>query len=368
MTINKTITELNPQIRKWIGSDQVIVVIGELNKKYGVSAKKLSVIPRLVLHITLKVAEPQNFTQMLAEELNVSQAAAVAIADEVQEKIFLPVRKQLFDDDIDINLIKTTLPGAGIDHKPAIEYKKPELAVKPPAAQAEKTERVPQVAEQVPAAPTKEMAAIPPREEITPKPLESVVAAPLSATWSEPAVAAVKPPAAGAAGGGEPAPFVLHQEKESGFQPILETRKVAFAPAPTGEIKKAARPIAARLEIGEEAAAPVMSKSEPPQQRVVHYSEFRTPVSPFGAAQNQPFGVTPGQFSGEAKPAGGETPSASAPLLAQPLLRPDGSGGQAAEKQPLPKTPAPKNEEVVDLAAFRKDQKVAVNKNTVDLR
>ena len=77
------------------------------------------------MHITLKVAEPQNFTQTLAEELNVSQAAAVAIADEVKEKIFLPVRKQLFDDDIDINLIKTTLPGAGIDHKPAIEYKKP---------------------------------------------------------------------------------------------------------------------------------------------------------------------------------------------------------------------------------------------------
>ncbi len=365
--MSKTITELNPQTRRWISSEQVVAIIDELLKKYEIPEKKTRVIPRLVLHITLKIVESQTLTQTLAEELNVSLEKAVAIANEIKEKIFLPVRKYLFDDDIDINLIKTTLPGAGMDHKPAIEYKKPELAAQAPAGAAPGEPVVIKTKPAAITAPEKE-AAVPAREEIIPKPPESVVAAPAGESQVRPLPAAQAAPAekTAAPAGGEPAPFVLHQEKGAEVQPILTTRKVAFTPAPSGETRKEARPVAARLEIGEEAGAPAGQvtapapavKAETPQQRVVHYSEFRTPVSPFGQTQNPPSAV-PSSPAGEIQPV-------SAPLFPQ-VPPPEQSGGQTLpQKQAAEKTPA--SEEVVDLAAFRKEQKVTVNKNTVDLR
>ncbi|MBI5147567.1 MAG: hypothetical protein HZA37_00220 [Parcubacteria group bacterium] len=362
--MERTIKDLNPKIREWIGSDQVVAVIDELVRKYGVSEKKISVIPRLILRVTLKMTEPQNFTQELAEKLNVSLTAAVAIAEEMKEKIFLPIRKQLADDDTDINLIKTTLPGAGIDHKPAIEYKRPELT---PAAAP------------LPPPPQEKLVARPITEikPIEPPPATPTRPAEVAAMLAEKIAVAASPVSAGPArgGAGEPAPFVLHEEKESGFQPILETKKVAFTPAGAafggaGEAKKTARPVAARLEIGEEADTATKSeaKAEAPKQRVVHYGEFRTPVSPFGQAQGGPFGQTQDKPLGAAQDNPAVVPPAQPVFVPPPSQTPFGTAQGVPQKRTPEKTPDSESEKVVDLAAFRKDREVAVNKNTVDLR
>lgn len=91
-------------------------------------------------------------------------------------------------------------------------------------------------------------------------------------------------------------PFILHKEEAvkpiSGMKPIdfsfslPETKKTETAPL-----------VAAELELDKESFGvsekkePLIAKTEEPTQRIVHYSEFRTPINPF---EGKPFGSAQG--------------------------------------------------------------------------
>lgn len=92
------------------------------------------------------------------------------------------------------------------------------------------------------------------------------------------------------------APFILHKEEE--IEPAKEltqerysTQRPAFyKPTFSEEYRKSAlRESAAKVELGEEEKREPEIKRTPTQQtRIVHYSEFRTPLDPFGAAEGEP--------------------------------------------------------------------------------
>ncbi len=102
-----------------------------------------------------------------------------------------------------------------------------------------------------------------------------------------------------------PAPVMLHRETE--FKPIQQTTSssalkadiLGKQPAGTGAVSMfggkpaasgPAAPIAAKIEFGSASGAikqpqmPTISRTEANIPRVVHYSDMKTPVSPFGAA------------------------------------------------------------------------------------
>lgn len=93
-------------------------------------------------------------------------------------------------------------------------------------------------------------------------------------------------------------PFILHQEEE--IEPAKETSKAEYSihrpefykPTFSEEYKRG-REIesAARVELGEDVkkAEPRLERTSAEPRRIVHYSEFRTPISPFeGTAPTEP--------------------------------------------------------------------------------
>lgn len=90
-------------------------------------------------------------------------------------------------------------------------------------------------------------------------------------------------------------PFILHQEEEvkpeaePKIQPSIP-RPTFYKPASREEYNGEAAPVTARLELGNEeekkSKEPQTARTEKPRVRIVHYSDLRTTVSPFGPAEN----------------------------------------------------------------------------------
>ena len=101
-----------------------------------------------------------------------------------------------------------------------------------------------------------------------------------------------------------PAPFVLHEEKsveetQSLHQDLSVQRPTFYKPVfSSGEprFEAYAKPKAATVELGGEeikSDLPTSLKTSPQHVRVVHYSEFKTDVNPFGGQPTNPAGLIP---------------------------------------------------------------------------
>ena len=97
------------------------------------------------------------------------------------------------------------------------------------------------------------------------------------------------------------APFILHKEEE--IEPAKEATKTQYntqrpafyKPTFSEEYKKSMLGAeSARIELGEESTPrePKPGKTKNQETRIVHYSEFRTPLDPFAGTQEQQAQIT----------------------------------------------------------------------------
>lgn len=145
------------------------------------------------------------------------------------------------------------------------------------------------------------------------------------------------------------APFILHKEETikatSGTKPIdlsfsmPETKKAGSMPL-----------IAAELELGKEEEKrkkePVIAKTAEPSQRIVHYSDFRTPINPFEGKPNPPTNIVPrapqpAPAPASASPTPMRIPTIPTPTSGSPAPQPVAVPIASTPPMPIPQTAKP---------------------------
>lgn len=248
----------------------LIQKIGEQNH---LSEEKISTISLLVGYILFGFVHPEDLAKEIKIELNIAPEIANSIADEIDRKIFMPIRS---------DLEKVYQPAVAAES--VVDLR----TIKPPEA--------PSITTAVPEQPKTE----PSIKGLTEAPVvikpETKSEAPQIIPETKPEVAPMVPTqeAISSEGEAEPTsgelaePFILHKETE--VKPISGMKKplggfFGFLKKKEGEMEEKPEPVKAEVEISGktfESQAPKIAKTEVPKIRVVHYSEFKTPVSPFG--------------------------------------------------------------------------------------
>ncbi|MEK7087007.1 MAG: hypothetical protein AAB935_01980 [Patescibacteria group bacterium] len=239
--MSKSLQDVPQEIREHFGSERTSATLAAINKKAGIEI--LNAIPQILFSLEIKRLSIYEFIDAIAEELHLNKAKAESLAKEIKEKIFEPIRGELSSWGIDISVLNVhnarTLEES-FDVK-KIEAVIPLETLNDDASTEEKN-----------------------------LPLEKTEEPRIKTKVSE--------------------PLILHEEKSPAFaeksKPAIKFSSPFgfFRSKPTAEEKPAVR---AKIEIpGEITDAPTSGKffSATPKsdaKRVVHYSEFRTPVSPF---------------------------------------------------------------------------------------
>lgn len=147
-------------------------------------------------------------------------------------------------------------------------------------------------------------------------------------------------------------PFILHKEEK--VKPISELKPIEISFTSPETKKPAEKPlVAAELELGKEEEKrkePIIGKTPEQSQRVVHYSDFRTPINPFerrveGTAPRVQNGLTPTP----ATPAFGEARPAERPQPTQPTPTPTPKTPPQTPVAPTQAEPAMKPAPVVKM-------------------
>lgn len=234
------------EIRDWFGSEKVTRLIMEINRMFGLKDERTSVIPWLLYLLEIKELPAYDFIDFLALKLKTTPQKALIIAKEIKEKILLPIQGRLISWGIDPDLIDL------IDAENRTTIKDVSLE-KPEKLFEEKSEK-----------------------ETEKSSLEETTALPESSTSSviEPSLTQ---------------PFVLYEEKplvEEARKPFIKPFSLPFKifgqqktePPASVQVKvETTEP----LNAAPETKLKISKKVEKPH-RIVHYSEFRTPLSPFG--------------------------------------------------------------------------------------
>lgn len=307
--------------------------IREIAKRHSLIEEDVEVVVQLTGLSMLGFLNPRDLAQELSNYLELRDEKTIdALAGELIREVLAPLKSDLQ------NLYRT----------PDIFLKAAEKPAPQPEARASETKEMP-----APAAETRPVEQpVPIRKEGAGAPgpvsLEALRAAPepmMPLRPAEPVPAKIHPFALGETPvkpAAPSAPFMLR--KEEVFAPIMESKPVQIqrsaAPRPEAGKATAVRLEMAGLEEEKKKKEEVVAKTEMPQQRVVHYSAFRTPVNPFG----------------------GEPAKEQATAPAAPMRQ------AAPPVPPVPAAPKPK-EEVIDLSTFqRAPASPKLDGNTVDLR
>jgi len=217
---------------------------------------KIKIIATLAGDVILGFIHPEDLAKEIRESLNLNPEIANSIANEIDRKIFSPVKT---------DLEKVYAPPSEeeiLDLRAKTEEKSQEPAVK---VELPKVEPVPKI--------------ITPEEEIKP---QEVQPPEIKRQYGE-----VEPPKT------EAEPFIIHKEAE--FKPLSETKKslgglFGFLRRGGEEKLQKVESVKAEVKIGDKSLKtepPKITKTEPPKVRVVHYTEFQPAVSPFPEAADQ---------------------------------------------------------------------------------
>jgi len=108
-TIKKNIVPLEdiPQsIRDWLGSDVLKFSIINLNNRLNLKNWKITIIPELLLEITIREIAPEELIPELAKRLDLSHSTASLIAKTIDEQLLRPIQRQLKNElGVDLDLI-----------------------------------------------------------------------------------------------------------------------------------------------------------------------------------------------------------------------------------------------------------------------
>ncbi|HUY69591.1 MAG TPA: hypothetical protein VMU70_01030 [Candidatus Tyrphobacter sp.] len=231
---------LPQNIRDWIGSEEITEAISSVNSAMGLSGGQETVLPRLIFSLVTKQISGNDFSDQLKTNLDISPSNKQRLLMLVERDIFSPMEKELVDAGVNLNLTPATPPPATTTQSPSQQIITPITeveAVKTPQAQAQ------------------DSPIMRPAFKNTPFVIHEA---------DVPQVAEEKRPEA---------------ENEYFYHPSFDSAPKFEAPAPVAQIETAlddsssARPI-----------SPTPAQAGAPPSRVVHYSELRTPVDPFGRA------------------------------------------------------------------------------------
>ncbi len=251
-----TLEKVPQEIRDWFGSEETTKIISDINNLFVIQTiERKQIIPRLLFFLELKKIQPENFANELNNALQLPPDIIKKILVEIIEKILLPLKQPLLNFGINIDLIQ--------------------LSMSPKKDFSVQNESITQ-----------------PQIELKPSFRESVVTS--SSQRAEAAPGEII----------HPAPFVLHEEKpmegtQSARQDLSVQRPTFYKPVfGSGEsrFESYAKPRAATVELGSIETKKDLSgsiKTSPQQVRVVHYSEFKTEVSPFGGQPTIPANPIP---------------------------------------------------------------------------
>ncbi len=82
-------------IREWLGSNALLYLIINLNRRLGLQGIKSAVVPDLILQIAIKELRPKDLPDKLSKELGLGREMAFNITKEIEEKMLRPIEVSL---------------------------------------------------------------------------------------------------------------------------------------------------------------------------------------------------------------------------------------------------------------------------------
>jgi hypothetical protein len=298
--------EIPKHLLEYFGSEKTAAIVADINKKAGLYST--GAIARALYELLVKNLPAHDFISYLEENLNVTPKRAAAIAKEIKERILEREREDLFRWGINISDINVlNAPSLEDLVKEYEEYEEVESETPP------EEKRIP--LEEIGGLPTKqkEVEIEIKKEEIPPAPKED---APLILHEEKTLVEEKKPPM-----------------KTSKGLPLLGFFKAGREATPPKTLPKATveTPEGKNKILG---LIPLPKKEE---KKVVHYSEFRTAITPFGASEE--FIKIPAEETSPTAPAKPpETPPPPAPPIPpnEPQMPPTGEPKKITPKEEKP--------------------------------
>lgn len=229
---------LPPKLKEVIESSSVFEKVSQICQKYVLNDEDVQVLTSAIGLVILGLLPPHDLFQEINEYVEVNEKVLTEVIREINRQILFPLHEELE---------KLYRLSTHIEETVKIEeIKKPEPSSPPPIKTPEQEQKIEvKIPKATPVVPT-------PAPTINQPPVETETAT------------------------GEPKPFVLHEEKPLGQEKTTPSRTFSFPFKifPAKPKTETAPPVKARLEGLEESS-----------QRVVHYSELRTP---FEAADVSP--------------------------------------------------------------------------------
>lgn len=227
--------------------------IWQIGKNFNINdADKIAVIGKLTGWVIMGFIKIEDYAKTIQENLNLDFNTASLIAKELESKIFSPIKTELSK----LTIYRLNSLNEELRYRVAsTTIKSPRSVTIPP--QINRVEITP--------AP----ASIPPQKPAVPPPPISQSAIPQPTTANQP----------------KTAPVMLYQKQEP--KPLAASIKTQIRGEMTADTKSESKQVAARVEIGPEAETltggekkePVVAKTPQPEfTRMVHYSDFKTPV------------------------------------------------------------------------------------------
>jgi len=237
-------------------------IVRKVGESQHLTEDKIVVIGKIIGYVILGFIHSEDLAQEIKDALNLNSEIANSIAQEIDRKIFALIRA-------DLEKVYQPPTEEILDLRAKVE---PPTEVEMPKAEEPKV--------------------VPVEEKIQSKP-EEIQSKEVQPPEVKPQFGEVEPPKIGV---GEAEPLIIHKEAE--FKPLAETKKslgglFGFLRKGKKEEEKIS-PVKAQVEIGidtkpHELEHEITRKepSEPPKVRVVHYTEFPMPVSPFGKTKEE---------------------------------------------------------------------------------
>jgi len=241
-------------------------IVRKVGESQHLTEDKIVVIGKIIGYVILGFIHSEDLAQEIKDALNLNSEIANSIAQEIDRKIFALIRA-------DLEKVYQPPTEEILDLRAKVE---PPTEVEMPKAEEPKV--------------------VPVEEKIQSKP-EEIQSKEVQPPEVKPQFGEVEPPKIGV---GEAEPLIIHKEAE--FKPLAETKKslgglFGFLRKGKKEEEKIS-PVKAQVEIGidtklheieHEITRKITRKepSEPPKVRVVHYTEFPMPVSPFGKTKEE---------------------------------------------------------------------------------
>lgn len=101
--LREAFVQLPDNVRKWLASEKVLAVVTDMNDRLEYFGDKVSVIPWLITRLAVKDLAPKYFMSELRDYLVVDENEARAITEEIDKRILRPIEPALTRLDIDLN-------------------------------------------------------------------------------------------------------------------------------------------------------------------------------------------------------------------------------------------------------------------------